>query len=192
MKHMTGRNQCALALTLGSMLLLLPGLLLPVLHLDMNGGLSSDFGQFNMGILRRQNSVITTILELQEHGQLLVAFLIFLFSVLVPVLKGILTSVALLTHKRELARKIGVLTGLIGKWSMADVFVVAIFLVFLSNQSQPAISQHHLQVFGLSLKLRVNITVISALGEGFWFFLAYCLLSVAGFQLARPGDLKES
>lgn len=181
---MSGRNKCALLLTLGSFLLLIPGLFYPMLSLTIDGGLDSNVGQFSMKILEKNSSIMATIGELKDNQMFLVAFLIFLFSVVVPFLKGVLLTGALLTKKADLQRKVLSFIRAIGKWSMADVFVVAIFLAYLSTRGNPSVSHHQFQVFGFSLKLKAELSMISELGPGFWYFLAYCMVSLIGLQIA--------
>ena len=160
-----------------------------MLRLEVTGGLKSDVGRFAMDILKKENSILVTVQELWQMDLFMVSFLIFFFSVLVPVLKGLMLSFALLVaHHRDTARKVIRFLGLIGKWSMADVFVVAIFLVWMSNQGQPAVSSQNFQVLGFSLSLQTRISMVTMLGEGFWYFLAYCLLSLLGIQMADFTD----
>jgi uncharacterized paraquat-inducible protein A len=54
---------------------------------------------------------------------------------------------------------------IVGKWSMADVFVVGIFIAFLAGQANP--NMH------------------AALHHGFYWFLAYCLISILSSQVLR-------
>ena len=88
----------------------------------------------------------------------LVANLILIFSVVIPVLKGIFLLVSLIPGHPKLRHTLVSLVKRIGKWSMADVFVVAIFLAYLATAS--------MQVFEATLQV------------GFYYFLAYCILSV--------------
>lgn len=188
---MSGRNKCALLLTLGSFFLLIPGLFYPMLSLTIDGGLDSNVGQFSMKILEKNSSIMATIGELKDNQMFLVAFLIFLFSVLVPFLKGVLLITALVIKKTDVQGKIFSFIKAIGKWSMADVFVVAIFLAYLSTRGHPSVSHHQFQVFGFSLKLKAELSMISELGPGFWYFLGYCMVSLTGLQIARV-DRPES
>ena len=65
----------------------------------------------------------------------------------------------------ELKNKIYNLVYAIGKWSMADVFVVGIFIAFLSTRSNTAID--------------------ALLLPGFNYFVAYCIISLIGIQLVK-------
>ena len=66
---------------------------------------------------------------------------------------------------------------------MADVFVVAIFIAYLSTHSQPNNSSHEAQIMGFNIKFGVNLALKSKLGSGFYFFLAYCLTSLTALQI---------
>ena len=112
-----------------------------------------------------------TITSLFGSGNGLVGFLVLLFSILVPVLKaGLLLSVCLFEKwsHRGFAYKF---VNLIAKWSMADVFVIGVFMSFLAGKANP------------------NINAI--LHEGFWWFTAYCVLSILGGQLLRLNSLTD-
>ena len=77
--------------------------------------------------------VITTVLELMRSGNLFIAGVLFLFSVVTPVIKHIFAFIAILATRAALRRKYVHFLAVIGKWSMADVMVVAVIaLVFLS------------------------------------------------------------
>ncbi len=107
--------------------------------------------------------IITTIYKLFLVKSFFVASLLLLFSVLLPVLKILLSLVALeLRHSR--ARRASVLlVKAIGRWSMTDVFVVAVLLAFLTADTAQLTD--------------------ATLGPGLYFFAGYGLLSIAAGQL---------
>ena len=79
-----------------------------------------------------QNKGIMDVIKLLwEHGNKPVAIAIGLFSVIVPMIKLLLSLIMLVApvSRAKLLRKI---LAYISKWSMADVFVVGLFLAFLS------------------------------------------------------------
>jgi paraquat-inducible protein A len=77
----------------------------------------------------------------------------------------------LVLFKKEFNRRKSVLkfVNLISKWSMADVFVVGVFIAFLSLQS--------------------NKNISAELHSGFYYFLSYCVISIASAQLIRVREL---
>ncbi|NIR81711.1 MAG: paraquat-inducible protein A, partial [Gammaproteobacteria bacterium] len=79
--------------------------------------------------------IITTIHKLHLVGNYFLAALLFVFSVLLPVLKIVLSIAALgLGHSRTRRTSV-LLVKAIGRWSMTDVFVVAVLLAFLTAET---------------------------------------------------------
>ena len=114
-------------------------------------------------------SIMQTVEYLFVDQNYLVAALIFIFSVVVPVAKIILLLVVLFSVNEKLSELMLKFVSAIGKWSMADVFVVSIFMAFLASKSNEAVS--------------------ATLHEGYYYFTAYCLLSILGTQLIeRPNN----
>jgi|SRR6056297_423525 len=108
-------------------------------------------------------SVLSMIAGLVDGGNLFVAVLLALFSVVTPVVKMVLSLMVLgLAHGR--GRRLALATiHHVGRWSMTDVFVVAVLLAFLAaNQAR---------------------TTDAAVGIGLYFFAAYALLSLAAGHL---------
>lgn len=108
-------------------------------------------------------SIIGTGQHLASGGNLLVALLLILFSVLIPVAKLLLSFVALARFAKRSRTFALTSIRLIGKWSMTDVFVVAILLAFLSTESKTFTD--------------------ASLGPGLYFFAGYGLLSMIGGQV---------
>ena len=76
--------------------------------------------------------VIGSIVKLWETGDMVVALVILLFSVVVPVLKVLSLLIVSIFMQSRFAHGIIAFFKMIGKWSMVDVFVVAVFLVYLT------------------------------------------------------------
>lgn len=108
-------------------------------------------------------SIIGTAGHLASGGNLLVASMLFLFSVLIPVAKLLLSFVALGKFTEASKRFALISIQFIGKWSMTDVFVVAVLLAFLSTESKTFTD--------------------ASLGPGLYFFAGYGLLSLIGGQV---------
>ena len=120
----------------------------------------------------KTNSILGTARTLADGGNRFVAVLILTFSVAVPVAKGLVMLGAALARGRARATLLS-LASAAGKWSMADVFVIAIFIAFLGGN-------------GLS-DARGLVDVEASLGPGFSWFLGYCLLSGAASQMIAYG-----
>jgi uncharacterized paraquat-inducible protein A len=117
-------------------------------------------------------SIVGTAGRLAAGGNILLAVLLFLFSVLIPLVKLLLSFVALgRVGNRAKERALNCIR-LIGKWSMTDVFVVAVMLAFLSTESKAFTD--------------------ASLGPGLYFFAGYGLLSMIGGQaLIKMEGAKE-
>jgi len=102
--------------------------------------------------------VIGSIQKLFESGDVVVALVILLFSVLIPVLKVASLLVVSLFIRSSFAHGLIKFFKLIGKWSMVDVFVVSVFLVYLTA-NKGEISRAEIEV-------------------GLYFFLAYVIVSM--------------
>lgn len=121
----------------------------------------------------KTRSILETARELYVGGHLPVAILIVVFSVIVPLIKALLLLTMLLPLSLSVRSGLLSVSNAISKWSMADVFVIAIFIAFLAGN-------------GLQ-ESRGLVDFEASLGIGFWYFLAYCLLSILGTQLLSAG-----
>jgi len=119
-------------------------------------------------------SVIDLIDVLFESENYVVAVSILCFSILVPVIKLTLSVLLLLSRSFRDSSMVKKVVGRIGKWSMADVFVVATFLSYLSFSNMNS-----------GINTEANTLV------GLYFFFAYCLLSIASSQIIELAVKKE-
>lgn len=117
----------------------------------------------------KTRSIIGTATELYNNGHLPVALLIILFSVGVPTLKALLLLAISFSRQYKTRSNLFTVSNAISKWSMADVFVIAIFIAYLAGN-------------GIQ-ESRGLVDFKATLGIGFWYFLAYCLISILGTQL---------
>jgi len=154
------RNIIAVILLIISLICLVPGLMQPILSLKIGASLPLVG---TLTLHESTQSIIKTIETLYENNNALVAFLILLFSIIVPLFKAISLLAVLLIKKLRNHSRLHKFIALISKWSMADVFVVGVFIAFLSTQSNEALE--------------------AKLGTGFYWFLAYCLISIAASQV---------
>lgn len=170
-----------------ALLLFFPGVFLPIFSLDME--LKADVGVTSIvsPIIDKELSILTTVQELWVNDKFLVAILIFLFSVCIPLIKTGLMSWVYFVKNHPYEQKIMGFVSAIGKWSMADVFTVAIFLAILSTNHSDTATSKQLSMFGLNLDLVISSASLSSAGIGFYFFTAYCLLSLLGTQISLSG-----
>jgi len=154
------RNLIALSLLLVSVVLLIPGLTYDLLTLDI-----SINALISITVYDETRSIIGTISDLFNNGNAIVGILILLFSVVIPVLKAVMMALVVLFKNLPYRNQIAKFVTLISKWSMADVFVVGVFIAFLS--------------------LKANENVKAELHQGFWFFVGYCLISITAAQMVQ-------
>jgi len=121
----------------------------------------------------KRNSILGTASELWNGGNAFVAIMIVTFSVIVPAMKALLLVASCAPLAAGPKRVLGSIAAASGKWSMADVFVIAIFIAFLAGA-------------GLS-ESRGLVDFSATLETGFWWFLGYCLLSLLATQLIDAG-----
>ena len=123
----------------------------------------------DIDVYEQERSIISTVTELAKRDHLLVAFLVALFSIIVPVVKGALTlygNAGAWSLRRQQAAN---LASVISKWSMADVFVIALFVTFLAANAT--------QNSGELVRFNAQF------GAGFYYFGLYCLLSILASTL---------
>jgi uncharacterized paraquat-inducible protein A len=178
------KRHVGFGLNIAALGLFFPGILLPMFALNMEMAAAISSSNLTSTLVDKELSIIATVRELWDDQRLLVAGLIFLFSVCIPLLKTSLVTFAY--FKRDTAienRLISFVSG-IGKWSMADVFVVAIFLAILSTNHAETSSAQQLSLFGFKIAIDISSETVSSIGQGFYFFTAYCLISLLGTHLA--------
>jgi uncharacterized paraquat-inducible protein A len=158
---MTARNKAALALSVLSLALLWPGLVQPVLTIKAT---MEMFGATRV-LSNETRSVIGAIKSLHASHNDFVAGLILLFSVLVPITKGLLLVPIVTLPAGATRTRLFTLVQTISKWSMADVFAVGMLIALLAAKGT------------------TNLSAVA--GTGFYFFAAYCLVSNFAFQLLR-------
>jgi len=186
------RTHFGFYLNLIAILLFIPGVLLPMFALNMDVSANISGPALTSELVNKELSLLTTIQELWQHDRLLVAGLIFIFSICIPLLKTCLVAWSYFKRNTQIERRIIGFVGAIGKWSMADVFVVAIFLAVLSTNHAETANQQSLSIMGFKLNIMISSETISSVGHGFYFFIAYCLLSLIGTQLSQSGLNKAS
>ena len=119
-------------------------------------------------VFSKSRSIAGTVEELYKSGNPLVAFLISLFSIVIPAIKLVLLLYSSLVAKSG-PLWIDNFQKTIGKWSMADVFVIAIMVAYLAAVATKDMEE----LFSLEAEF----------STGFYYFLGYCLLSIFASQL---------
>jgi paraquat-inducible protein A len=169
-----------LVLTLASFALLLPGVILPVYSLIITSRVEAQLfpSPVDVTIYEVHRSILGAVRDLWKSGDWLVSFLILFFSVVVPVLKSSALVASLYASSEKLRLVLVRIVDLIGKWSMADVFVVALFLAFLATRDQAQANSFKVPVLFQQVEVGLTSRLTSSLGPGFYYFLGYCLFSI--------------
>ena len=107
---------------------------------------------------------------------LFVGVLVMLFSVLFPVSKLLASSGYMFSEKLKKNKIINFLTFKTGKWSMADVFVIALFMAYLGFDG--LITEQLKQLETLTNSSAVLTTNNSALMFGFYAFTGFVFFSL--------------
>jgi hypothetical protein len=173
-------------LTFAAVVLLAGGLLTPMIEIDariaeLSFQLLGEPVVFRDQVLYFQSkSIFDVVAILARSGaadMVLVAFLVVLFSVWFPLLK-VAAGFVYLADWRGLRR-----SGLVrffalksGKWSMADVLVIAIFMAYVGFSGLVA---SQLQgIAGVGAAVDILTTNGTALQPGFYLFLGFVLASL--------------
>jgi hypothetical protein len=80
-------------------------------------------------------SIVSALQKLYESGQVAIAAVIFLFTIITPVLKSLMMCVVLFSQNLHFSNKSIKILKNIGKWSMLDVFVIAILVTYFTTKS---------------------------------------------------------
>lgn len=171
---------------LSILMILFAGLYLPMIDIDAR---ISEFSFTVLGepiVFRDQViyfksksilEVVTLMLQQSQWDIIVVGILIFSFSVLLPLSKLVVFFLSQVNHRIRNGGVSKFLLGKTGKWSMADVLVVAIFMSYIGFSS--ILSEQLSQLNNYGDSLRVLTTNYSELNTGFFLFFTFVLLSIA-------------
>ena len=141
-------------LYLQSMIFLVYGLISPIFLMYV----TQEFASNTIILQFESNSIISSIEKLFAQDNYFVGGIILIFSVIFPILKTIVSFVALHIKSINILSKVNSFSSSLSKLSMTDVFVLSIFLVYLSPKSDGIIK--------------------TELEVGFLFFFIYVVISL--------------
>ena len=143
-------------LHLSSLVALVYGVITPIFFIFVH----KNFGLADITLEFDSNSIITSIEKLFNQDNYFVGGIILLFSIIFPLIKTIISlALNILREKNFLhIHKISSTLSSLSKWSMSDVFVLSIFLVYLSPKK------------GGNIETELEM--------GFYIFLSYVILSI--------------
>ena len=124
-------------------------------------------------VSEQTRTIVETAIDLYKEKYFFVALLVLLFSIVIPLIKMTILSIYLANKNPKLLEW----NACLSKWSLADVFAIGIFIVFLAANST---------LTGESL-----IKFHSALHSGFYWFSSYCILSMIFGNLLKYSLTKE-
>ena len=175
------------ALTLVNFTLLIPGVTQPIYSIEITTVVEASIlpDPVEVTVYQQTRSILGTVRELWRSADYLVSFLILLFSIIVPVTKGSMLLSSIYVGSETVKKWLVLLVALIGKWSMADVFVVGIFLAFLATRDQAQENVFTVPVLLSQVEIGMETHLTSTLGPGFYYFLGYCLFSIFWTQVLK-------
>jgi len=186
------------ALTIGSIVLLILGVSLPMIDIDARLN-SFDFQlfeepiTFDEQIIYYQSKSIVEVTQTLWEGQgwdlKLVGLLVLMFSIVFPFLKLLLSGGYVLTKKISESRLAQNIIFHLGKWSMADVFVVAMFMAYIGFYG--IITTQLGSIERNQGGFAIETINYSRLSPGAFFFTAYTVLSIFISILINRHALKK-
>jgi hypothetical protein len=130
----------------------------------------------DLQVYEQTRSIMGAVRRLYQVGSPFPATLILLFSVIVPFGKAALVAWAMFMTSPASRERTLRFVETIAKWSMADVFVVALFITYLAAQASATPTSGPDAAPAL-------IAFTAHFGPGFYWFAAYCLFSLASQQI---------
>ena len=156
MRGLSTRNWIAVGLTIVSLALLVPGLRSDALTI------TASIPLLKKPLFEETQSILRAARRLYDSRNYFVAGLVVFFSVVVPFIKALLLLGIVAAKSQATKHRIYLFTRSISKWAMADVFAVGVFIAFLAANA----------LDNLDAKLH----------PGYYYFVAYCLVSNVAFQ----------
>lgn len=182
------RMELMLLLLLSSIFLFL-GVLLPMIEIDarisqMNFQMLGEQISFTEQVLYYKSKSILDVVHLMIFQQridlMAVGILVLIFSMLFPISKLICSTLYLFKKETRNNAVVSFIVFKSGKWSMADVMVIAIFMAYIGFDG--IISEQLRQLASMTESIDLLTTNKSNLLFGFYSFLAFVLLSLATSQ----------
>lgn len=130
---------------------------------------------------QKTRSISGTIEDLYQSNNVLVAFLVALFSIVIPVSKLLMLLTAVLIKSIAKQSKLIHINSFLSKWSMADVFVITIIVTYMAAHATSAAGPTGQTLLQFSSQFEI----------GFYYFCAYCLFSIASAQMVSKHYLNQ-
>ncbi len=163
--YLIDRNFFIIFLAISSLVSLIFALISPLIMMVVYQSLPI-LGEVTLSF--ESKTIIGTINKMYSDKNYIIALLVLLFSVIIPIIKSLVLLTYGFLKESHKADWVVAFINKIGKWSMADVFIVAILVVFFSTK----------QDIHTSIKLEI----------GLYFFISYVLLSMVGSSMIGGRD----
>ena len=163
---MSTRNWIAVGLTIISLMVIIPGLRSDALTI------TATIPLLKKPIFEETQSILRAIQRLYDSKNYFVAGLVLLFSVIVPFIKMAILGAILWAKNPVTRHRLYLFVRSVSKWAMADVFAVGIFIAFMAGNA----------IDNLDAKLH----------PGFYYFIAYCLISNLSFQFLHVAPPEQA
>lgn len=133
--------------------------------------------------------VTRTLIEGRGIDLKIVGLLILMFSIVVPFVKLVLSMIFLYVKRSRSISLIRNIIFYLGKWSMADVFVVAMFMAYIGFYG--LVTSQLGQIGRNQDGFAVETINYSQLSPGALFFTTYCILSIVIGLMIHKLDKKS-
>ena len=186
-------------ISFASIILLFLGVTMPMIDIDARLNafqmnlVGSEVSFDEQYLYYQSKSILDVTSTLIKGGKIdlkIVGIMILMFSVVVPFIKLLLSSIFLYSKK---IRNNKIVKGIIyhlGKWSMADVFVVAMFMAYIGFYG--IITAQLGEIGNNKTGYAVQTINYSRLSPGALFFTTYCILSIITGILIKSWENKQT
>ncbi|BDF95630.1 MULTISPECIES: paraquat-inducible protein A [Pseudoalteromonas] len=120
---------------------------------------------------KKTRSIWGTVNELANNKNYLVAVLVAFFSIVIPTLKLLMQLLYIFLPVNKFKQLLGQVIQGLSKWSMVDVFVIALIVSYLAGNAEGQMGE--------------LINMHAEFGAGFWYFTGYCLFAIAASNLIK-------
>lgn len=171
--------------TIASVVLLVLGVSMPMIDLDARLNsfqmdlLGNKIGFDEQSLYYQSKSIIDVTTTLIKEGAAdlkIVGYMILMFSVVFPFIKLLLSALFLFSAKVSKSKLAKGIIFHLGKWSMADVFVVALFMAYIGFHG--LITSQLGSIARNETGFAIETLNYSRLAPGALFFTSYCILSI--------------
>jgi uncharacterized paraquat-inducible protein A len=121
--------------------------------------------------------VVWLMFKQSRADVMIVGVLVLVFSVLFPLMKQIASLVFVFSERLRDSSVVRFMVFKTGKWSMADVMVIAIFMSYIGFAG--IITEQLKQIESITSSIEILTTNKSSLLTGFFFFTAFAIFSLA-------------